>query len=274
MVVENALRYLILGLALLAAGCASDTETLPGLLVLEFKNCEGRLRAGELPTRVARARCETGETKAMLKKSSLDYPYGDLVALLTAKRMELAKRLDSGTITAAEAEREYNQFHSQFVRELKVREDRYKTKAEPFEFNFCKIVNGYLLCILPPRQYEYERDHKKIFAVCDQREEAGELKTFEAVIRCNGENAGEWSIRNGMINADLMKLAVKYAVTLAVQVDAGEITKPQFQDRVIDFQRQSEEEKGLRQRLRIAGDLDWQNRKCEYEAARLICSSP
>jgi hypothetical protein len=70
--------------------------------------CKNERLSGELKTYMASAECSNPRIVAAFQRAG--YRYMDLIHLLTVKRRALAKRVDNGTLTEAQAELETAQF--------------------------------------------------------------------------------------------------------------------------------------------------------------------
>jgi len=70
--------------------------------------CRNMRLSGELQTYMASARCSNSQIIAAFQRAS--YRYMDLIFLMTAKRLELAEKVDSRQLTDAQMQLEYSKF--------------------------------------------------------------------------------------------------------------------------------------------------------------------
>jgi hypothetical protein len=83
-------------------------------------DCRKRRLSGELKTYAASAGCSN--PKIMDAYQQANYPYLDLISLITSKRLELAEQIDGGKLTEAEAGLNFAQFMVGVVDEERQRE--------------------------------------------------------------------------------------------------------------------------------------------------------
>jgi hypothetical protein len=96
-------------------GFAAPPSTLDALkrqaaaqAVAAMMECKSKRLSGELPTRFASVQCSNPRIIEAFRKA--DYRYMDLVYLVTEKRFELAKEIDSGRMTDAQSDYEFKNF--------------------------------------------------------------------------------------------------------------------------------------------------------------------
>ena len=251
-----------------------DTDLLVRVMAQAIADCEARFAAGEFASHEARARCDTEQGRAGVERHALDYAFGDLAALLTARRMQLAHQLDAGTIDGGQAATLYTGFHTAFLREARVRERLHNGNRPFWEFNICDIDDNGLRCTaqIPTEKLNRRLEEEK--ESCFNRARAGELDTLEAITRCTTNNAIAISEQAKVPHQDLIKLQAKHAIDTARRYDAGSMTKEMFKKRIADMVSQTLAEEEHRDRRRAAGDIDWSQRDCSVEGDLLVCITP
>ncbi len=259
------MRVIVFVVLILLSACSGGKSTVLSFIDKETAECARQFEAGELQNHEYRAYCETWAIKRRINEAALGFEYGDLVALLLVKRMELARRVDEGTLTQKAADIEYDAFYADFRRELKERDYRLDTGARPPEFNYCKIAGNRLLCSRLPRHDFFESARATINVECDRRENTGEIKTAEQYVICTLGGWLDWSSRYPLLNRDLSELLFDFAITLAKKLDGGEITKDQFEEEVGRLFRQVEKEIALRELRRKRLDPNWEHRACKLD---------
>ena len=95
---------------------ATQPGTDPWITALSaVKECKIRRLGGELKTYVQSAMCSNpGIVQAF---SAVNFKHMDLIQAFTAKRLELAEKLDLGQITEAQSERELSDFSNRIRNE-------------------------------------------------------------------------------------------------------------------------------------------------------------
>ena len=201
----------------------------------------------------------------------MTHKYGDLVALLTAKREELALLVDAGALSLEEADARNETFYAQFLEEIAQREKRYNANYTVDYLNYCEIDGDNLLCTRPPGPDVAFQVQNEIREDCERRESIGEIVSLEGAVRCELKQMLKWRKKNQLINNDLAELAVDRALWISRQVDAGKITVEQAVEEIESFKDQCDEEKRERGRLADSGDQNWRNRECRIEDDVLKC---
>lgn len=82
--------------------------------------CINKRLSGELKTHIASAKCSN--PRIMAAYQAAGYRYMDLIYQLTAKRLELAERLDNGTLTDAQSQLAFAQFMTDITDEERRRD--------------------------------------------------------------------------------------------------------------------------------------------------------
>lgn len=126
------MRFLSLLSALLLVACSasSNRDAIKREVDAVFAECERRFEAGELPSNVAEARCQTkGSFRILEEYGSNDM---DLMQLEAEMRMEIAKRVDSGT-AGPEDLVEYENLWAQIEEEMDRRDRLFgkKSRSQP-----------------------------------------------------------------------------------------------------------------------------------------------
>ena len=259
----------------LLSACSGGRSTVLSFIDKETAECARQFEAGELQTHEYRAYCETWAIKHRVNDAALGYEYGDLISLLIMKRMELARRLDENKLAQSAANAEFDQFYTDFRRELTERDYRLDTGARPPEFNYCKLAGNRLLCGRLPRHEFFDAARATINVECDRREDTGEIKTAEQFVSCTLGGWIDWSSRYPLINRDLSEFLLNFTITLAKRLDGGEITKDQYEKELGRLFRQVEKEIALRELRRKRLDPNWEHRACRLDNdGWLECLSP
>ncbi|MBE9554581.1 MAG: hypothetical protein IMF05_14045 [Proteobacteria bacterium] len=279
-------HFALLAICLALAGCSggggsgginrqpADAGLLDRVLAEAISDCGARHATGEIASHEARARCETEQGRAAVERRALDYAFGDLAALLTARRMQLARRLDAGTIATGQAAALYTGFHKAFLREARVRERLHNGNRPFWEFNICEIEGNGLHCIKQIPTEELNRRLAKEKAICFDQTRIGKLSTLEASTRCIMGNMIAVFEKSNLPHMDLAKLQMTHAIDNARRYDAGTITKSMFKKKIDDMVSQIYNEEERRDRQRAAGDPGWFRRGCAVADDLLVCSSP
>lgn len=150
------MRCLFLFVVLLVAACSTpypeqpsnqDTVYPKGMglaLKASIDECDHRHKLGELQSWTARAKCINDRVEEIVRK--YNFAYMDGIRLMAATRLDVSKRLDSGTITEDQAKIEYRQISDQVVAEYR-RRDRLREQGSPdWNSTVCRIVGDLLEC--------------------------------------------------------------------------------------------------------------------------------
>jgi hypothetical protein len=92
---------------------ANPPATVQGEMVAAINECKAKRLAGELKTYVESAQCSNSRILQAFGRTN--YRYMDLITLMTAKRAQIAERLDRGQITEADANMAFQQAFSDIV---------------------------------------------------------------------------------------------------------------------------------------------------------------
>lgn len=267
------LLYPLVLLACLAlVSCESDRSILSGALETEFATCSERLVTGELESHEARASCDHWSAVGATHNWAMIHRHGDLVALLTTKRKEVALSVDAGTLTWEEADTKNNAFYAQFLEEITEREKRYDAGFPLDYLNYCEIAEDNLQCTRPPGPEDLLEIRSELMEECAHRASDGEIVNAEQRMRCEVAPVLEWRRTHQLINNDLAELLLDLGIRLARQYDAGKISFEQFVQEYKAFGKQSDKEALERNRLRTSGDLNWPSRKCQIIDGQLRCN--
>ncbi len=279
-------QFALLAICLALAGCSGgggsgdinrlpvDADLLDRVMAEAISDCGARHAAGEIASHEARARCETEQGRAAVERHAQDYAFGDLAALLTARRIQLARRIDAGTIAISQAATLYTDFHAIFIREARVRERLHNGNRPFWEFNICEIEGNGLHCTaqIPTetlnRQVETEKNK------CLDRWTKGEFMTAEARVSCVMDNVLAVFARGNIAHMDLSRLQTAYTIDIGRRYDAGAITLNMSKRRIADMVSQTYVEDKRRDRQRAAGNLNWRKRDCTVEGDLLVCITP
>ena len=265
------MRYLVLTLALLLAACEKDQTLLSGSIESEFAACSKRLASGEFKTHEERATCDHWGAVIAMKKWAMAHLYGDLVALLSVKRKELATLVDSGALSQEKADIANENFYARFLEEIIEREKRKEANYPADYLNYCEIHGDNLRCTRPPEPGVLSMARKKTERDCNLRRSRREIVSFEDYAFCIWPPILEWRKQNELINNDLAELMLEQSLRYAKQVDDGKISISQFSNSLESLKSQIDEEGRVRYRLATNGDLNWRNRKCRIEDVNLKC---
>lgn len=266
------MRSWVLALFVLLAACESDRSILSGALETEFATCSERLVTGELESQEARASCDHWSAVGATHNWAMTHRYGDLVALLTTKRKEVALFVDAGTLSWEEADSRNNAFYAQFLEEIAEREKRYEASFPLDYLNYCEITEDNLQCTRPPGPEELLEVRSKLLEECARPTSDGEIVNLEQRTRCEVVPVLEWRRTHQLINNDLAEFLLDLAIRLARQYDAGEISFERFVQEYKAFGKQSDKEALERNRLRTSGDLNWRSRECQIIDGQLRCN--
>ena len=189
-------HFALLAISIALAGCSggggggginrqpADAGLLDRVMAEAISDCGARHATGEIASHEARARCETEQGRAAVERRDMDYAFGDLATLLTARRMQLARQIDAGTIAVGQAAALYTGFHKAFLREARVRERLHNGNRPYWEFNICDIDGNGLRCTAQIRTEVLNRQIEAEKTKCLNRAKSGEFKSAEARANC------------------------------------------------------------------------------------------
>lgn len=273
--------YLLVSLACLAlAGCASDGRKerepanawlLGGLMAGAMADCSRRLEAGEFATHVERAHCEGVEARGSVEGLGMEFAFGDLVALLSEWRLRLARERDAGTLDDAGERARQKEFDTAFVREMDIRERLHNNDTPELGFNYCYIEGNGLNCTASP-VYSVASELDVRSAECERLYDAGTLATARSLAICAyDEGLVDIYTRYNHPHLRLARLFSAYLVELAGRWDDKRLDLKQYGQYSDAMSDQYDREIENRNKLRAAGDLNWQNRECQILDEELRC---